>query len=58
LQLGSGAALRIEASAFSERNLVADQVRLEGRVLDPKHLRYADLMQGGQLRFSMVPLPD
>jgi predicted alpha-1,2-mannosidase len=55
VQLGSGRALHIEASGFSERNFVASQVRLNGWVLDSKHLPYADLMRGGRLSFSMTP---
>jgi predicted alpha-1,2-mannosidase len=58
LWLAPGKTLLVQASALSERNVVTSQVTLEGRVLDPKHLPYADLMQGGRLSFSMTPRAD
>jgi len=57
LKLPDGKQLKITADGFDELKPYASQARLNGQAVDPLALRYSMLMAGGQLQFTMAPLP-
>jgi predicted alpha-1,2-mannosidase len=57
LHLPGGKPLRIVAEGFDETRPVASAVSFTGTPLTSPIIRYPTLMQGGELRFRMSPLP-
>ncbi|MGB8328440.1 MAG: GH92 family glycosyl hydrolase [Steroidobacteraceae bacterium] len=57
IDLASGQVLDIRADGFGEGRPWARQARLRGDTLNPRLVPHADLVLGGQFRFTMAPLP-
>lgn len=58
LNLPNGKRFSIVADALSDANRYVGQVALNGRTLDRTYLRHAEIMAGGELRFTMQATPN
>jgi len=58
LTFDDGRRFRIVAEGLSERNRYVGRVTLNGRPLDRVFVRHAEIVAGGELRFTMASRPD
>ena len=54
---GKSTVLRMRTDGFGEQATWARFATLNGQPVTPTALRHADLVQGGELRFTMAPMP-
>ena len=57
INLENGRKLMIEARNQSDKNVYVQNVSLNGRPLDRRHLTYAEINNGGKIIFSMSDKP-
>ena len=57
IALPGGRVLRIVAQGFASSRPYAERATLAGRAVDPRALAHAALLRGGELRYTMRPLP-
>ena len=57
IKLANGKTLTIAANN-PKKNLYINKVELNGRQIDTNFITYADLMEGGELRFTLTDKPD
>jgi predicted alpha-1,2-mannosidase len=58
INLENGKQLVINAPASSDKNLYVQSLNFNGKVVDNNYLSHFDLLKGGNLQFTMSPVPN